>query len=213
MSGYRQVIATRLGLLVTGLLAALLLPAGAPAAMPPTGLEQECIAAGLAEPQVMHKPEMDNAGIRVATPRPWHWQSVRGGFEYGALPEGCAPAFVRIGKGQLQMRQLTGSRAWIDLPNRRWQSVGSFGNKQGHSTLSGTPNHAWPDWQYNACTNGRFQPLRLLLRNFVKDGMTGTVLAEKRYQLPVAVHGNCQRARISKRLTAHVKEEWGDESE
>lgn len=171
-------------------------------------LEQECLAAGLVEPQIIHTPEMHHAGIRPLTPHLWHSQDIQGMFSLPAMPEGCAPSFNRTLSGQLQMQKASDRTRWINQGTPH--NPQALGNEAVRVQLSFGPTHAWPDYLFNECVGGGgWLEVRDVLTLRLRDGQTHQVIGQRRYIFSVQVHGNCRRARYSKKATAHYKEEWG----
>ena len=174
-------------------------------------VQNECVQAGLAKPQVLHQPAMHHAGLRPLTPRHWHSQGTWGWFLFLPLPEGCSPGVIRAVTGQLQMQKRSNRSVWINVGakngNLDWKSP----NEEGRAVMLGYgPDHAWPDYLFNECIGGKgWLKVRGILTLKVKDGSTHEVVGESRYTFPVTVHGSCKLARISKRETAGYKEEWG----
>lgn len=174
------------------------------------GLEQDCIQAGLVRPSVFSKLAMHHAGVRPLTPHHYYSEGTSGWFQVAPLPEGCGSLVVRAVAGQIQMQKRTDRGVWINIGNKN-------GNTQRKSDeffkLAAGPSHAWPDYVFNECVGGKgWLKVRGVLDVKIKDASTRTVLAEQRYIYPAQVFGSCKLARISKRETAHYKEEWGSGS-
>ncbi len=172
-------------------------------------LKQECIDAGLAKPEVLNNPTMRRAGIRPLDPRHFHTQQIWGTFEYPAAP--CPENLVRISGGQLQMQKRNNRAVWINIPVRdKWNNPLYYGNQEGRTQLNYGPTHAWPDYLFNECTDGKFQKVRDIIRNRIKDMQTGEFVSNtKEYILPVKVSGSCKEASASEQATKNLQATWG----
>jgi hypothetical protein len=171
--------------------------------------EQECIAAGLARPQVLHPFEMHHAGIRPGTPRLWHSQGTSGHLLFQAMPESCAPNVVRTAHASIQMQKHNNRKRWINAGAKNG-NMELPGNEERAVLVSYGPTHAWPDYLFNECVGGKgWLKVRVALVVQVKDGESHQAIQQRRYVFPVKVHGSCKLARYSKKATAHYKEEWG----
>jgi hypothetical protein len=200
-----------MGVVLVALLACL--PGAAAAtATPSPASEQECLQAGLAQPAIANPPVMYNAGIRPLTPGHWHSQSTFGGFHFAAVPESCAPEFVRAVAGQVQMQRQDDRRVWVNLGGRHAHGniYNPPGNDEGITRVSATPNHAWPDFVFNECSGGKgWLKVRTIVITKVMSVSSHQVLEERSYAFSTKVRGNCKRAQISKRETASYQEERG----
>jgi hypothetical protein len=190
-------------------------PAGAAGETPATSeaasLEQTCLQAGLVRPTVFHAPAMHRAGIRPLTPHHHYSQGMSGWFQLAAMPEGCAPTYVRSLQANFQMQKASNRRVWINIGARNGNVENPPGNAEGVAEAFYGPNHAWPNYLFNECVGGKgWLKVRAVLMPKVKDGASHQLLGESRYTYPVKVYGSCKEARYSKRATATYKEEWGD---
>lgn len=191
--------------LVLGYCVGLLSPAsGATAAE-----SQTCLEAGLAKPGVVQPLAMHHAGIRPLTPGRYFSQGTNGVFLFGALPNGCAPTYVRSMDTMLQIQRRTDRRDWINVGAKNGDAE-QPGNNERHVRFSSSPNHAWPDYAFNECVGGKgWLKVRAVLMVKVKDGETHEVLDESRYVFPAKVYGSCKAARQSAKATEDYEEEWG----
>ena len=176
-----------------------------------TASKQECVEAGLAMPKVLSKPRMLHAGLRPGDPHHYHTQGITGGFMYPPLS--CADEFglVRTSRGQIQMESNDDGES-----KTIWRNQGPpnnprhLGNQDGLASLTYGPTHAWPDYLFNECTDGRFKKVRVVFTNELSDEQTGKTVEEKRYILPVKVNGNCKAAQRSEQATKGLRSIWGD---
>jgi hypothetical protein len=141
---------------------------------------QQCKEAALARPTILQQPGMYKAGLRTK-------QTIRAVFEYPAVPSNCAPQYVRAGQIQQEIRK-----------GGRWITIGpklssSFGPEEQRSQYIYTPTHPKPAYVYDECEGGHRQKDRLILINSFKAGdkHPRAVIAERRYTLPVKIHGRC----------------------
>lgn len=169
-------------------------------------LETECVQAGLARPEVLNPPAMYRAGIRPFTPHAHGSQTIWGMFLYSDMTA-CSPEFQRVSRGQVQMQKRGERSVWI---NDGWnQNPFHLVNQEGRAQLAYGPNHAWPDYLFNECEDGKgWLKVRLVMTSKVRNSQTHEILAEDHYVIPVPVHGRCQAARFSKEATKDIKEEW-----
>lgn len=144
---------------------------------------QQCEDIALASPEVVRKPVLYHAGIRLQ-------QIMQVGLLYPPLPDNCAPNYIRSVGGFEQTKK-----------HGRWVTTlfgvgGVTGNQEQRSSGGIGPSHATPAWVYDECINGRFEKHRLVLRSSFRSGEPGgrAVIAEKQHILPVRVQGNCQAA-------------------
>lgn len=154
-----------------------------PAGAGSPGLQQECVQAALAPPEVTRKPVLYHAGIRLR-------QILQFGLLYPALPVGCAPTYIREVGGVEQTKK---RGRWV---NTMFGIGGVSGNEEQRASGGAGPSHATPAYPYDECVNGRFERNRIVLTSQMRTGESGsrTVVAETRHILPVRVQGNCRAA-------------------
>jgi hypothetical protein len=152
-------------------------------------LEQQCEDVALARPTVINKPVMSNAGIRLG-------QITRATFLFAALPDNCAPQYIRTAAGYLQIHK---HGKWIQTS--RNPDTGAIGNQEQRNRFLDQAPHPTPSFPFDECVHGRFQKARVVLRNFLKTGENRhrIILAKKSYILPVEVNGRCKAAVRSRR--------------
>ncbi|HVV25467.1 MAG TPA: hypothetical protein VHC21_00335 [Candidatus Saccharimonadales bacterium] len=170
--------------------------------------KQECIRAGLEKPLVKKPLVMNHAGIRPFTPHHYYIQNISGEFEYSSMPIGCGPLWERVSHGQIKMGKRGDAETMIKLgpPNNPVY----IGNQEGESELNYGPSHAWPDYLFNECENGKFQKTELTLTESIKNTQTHKVEAKRNFTLRIAVHGNCAQAKESEEATKDLRQNWGN---
>jgi hypothetical protein len=170
-------------------------------------LKEECIRAGLKRPKIEKPPVMDHAGIRPFTPHHYYIQNISGKFGYSLMPPGCGPLWERVSHGQIKMEKKGDPRTMIKLgaPNNPVY----IGNQKGESELNYGPSHAWPDYLFNECVDGRFQRVQLLLTESLKNTRTHEVEAKRDFTINVPVHGSCAAAEESAEVTKGLRQNWG----
>lgn len=172
--------------------------------------EQDCITAGLARPSLSQPLAMHRAGIRPLTPGRYYSQATRGVFLFPALPERCAPTYVRGLGSMLQMQRRTDRNEWVNVGANATEQPG---NSERHVRFRSSPNHAWPDYMFNECVGGKgWLKVRAVLMVRVRHAETKQLLGEQRYVFPAKVYGSCKAARQSAKTTEDYEEEWGEGS-
>lgn len=177
-------------------------------------LSQECVQAGTAKPTVNHKPTMYHAGIRPFTPGfPRKSEVVIGSLSYPAMPDGstqpdgstanCTPGFTRPASFQLQMQKPHERSEWRDLEAGKGVLANNpYGDQPIRARTFWFPIHAQPAWYFNQCVGGRgWLKIRDKITLEVQDAQTRQTLGQRTYIIPGSVHGTCQSARFSARVT------------
>lgn len=143
---------------------------------------------------------MYNAGARIHTRLRLSGQVTRGTYEYPALPSECGDGLVRATGANLEVRWQQGKHVWQSLTNG-WSPAGlTVGNDTqivGPELERAYGLTPWSAWQWVECVHGRFERVRLRLRNRVRDANSGRVVAQHIYTVSVPVHGSCWAARVS----------------
>lgn len=148
----------------------------------PMPASSECVAAGLARPQVdyayMTHPGM--AGQRTEL-----------SIVYPAMPTACHGLFRRIGQFQLRLQDGQDHQRWFTLDY--WSSGGIYTKDHGGSgfkeSLAIFPSQLWSRYR---CTPGPgVTKVKLELRNQVKELSSGKLAGEQIVDAPVQVRGAC----------------------
>ena len=188
--------------LLAGVAAAFLLVSGVAATgstMASATLRTECLKRALQKPRAIRPAVMYHAGARPNTRLRLKEQLTLGTYEYPALPVECAKAYKRFTGAKLEVRRHRSVPVWQSL-TKNWGERATSGNDTqllGPELERAYGLTPWSPWQWNECVNGKFQRVRLRLRNQAISTISRHVIAQRIYTVSVPVRGNCWAARVS----------------
>jgi hypothetical protein len=173
-----------------------------------SGSLSECRSAALLPPTIKHPLRERHAGLWPGMGFPGA-QVISGGLYYSAMPESCAPTYVRTARGRLQMER---DGKWVAPCGN---CVGWYSNRMGLNRIFFAPPHSdipGDAIAYNVCgADGKFGRLRIWVITQLKLFSDHSLVAHSRkFIYPIAVSGSCRQAAVStKRVEALWEREYG----